>query len=130
MNRSTSRNVLWGVKAGLFFASFYSLFVLLLYAFRGEEPSESKGVSLLAVVVTYFIGGVLGGAIVGLLRPFTRERWGAIVVGMIAALPVVLGFSFAMYGSIATWEGSTWGGTLLTTVVLGTIGALAWWEPR
>jgi hypothetical protein len=117
------------VKVGLFFAGFYSLFVLLIYPFRGEEPSQSTGVGLVAIIVTYVIGGMLGGAIVGLLRPLMRERWGAILVGMIAALPVVLGFTFAMYGSMATWEGSTWGGTLLTAVVLGTIGAVAWWEP-
>lgn len=33
-------------------------------------------------------GGLIGGAVVGLLRPLTRWRWGAAAVGVVAALPV------------------------------------------
>jgi hypothetical protein len=75
------KNLRWGLGAGLFFACFFSAWVAVVYLFRGSAPFEARSVTLLSTVARYFGGGLLAGAIVGLLRSLTRWRLGAMAVG-------------------------------------------------
>lgn len=83
-----------GVCAGVgaLGATVLSLFVLGLFLVRGSDAFRENHTSLLAVIITYYIGLSLGGAIVGLLLPFTGTRVGKAAVGSLCAA--------CFYGSI------------------------------
>lgn len=72
------------------FAVVYSVVASVIFLVAGEQPEE-----LLAVVASYFGGGVVAGAIIGWLRPYSRTHLGSIVVGIVGAFPVFLGFAVA-----------------------------------
>jgi hypothetical protein len=110
-------NIRTGVIAGLVIASFYSLYVLLLYAIRGAAPFESSGVTLGGVIAAYYGGGLTAGAIVGILWPLLRWRLGATIVGIVAAFSVFLGIGLATEGYFDRWTTRTWE----TVIVLGTL---------
>ena len=94
--RRRVREILYrvGVCAGVgaLGATVLSLFVLGLFLVRGSDPFRENHTSLLAVIITYYIGLSLGGAIVGLLLPFTGTRVGKAAVGSLCAA--------CFYGSI------------------------------
>jgi len=89
-------NLRWGIGWGLAIATLFSVYVAALDATRGSAPFDRLGVSLGAVVALYMCGGFVSGAIVGALRPFGATRGGAILVGIIATLPVSAGALFVL----------------------------------
>ena len=88
-----ARMVGLGIVIGLVFAVVYSVVASVIFLVAGDQPEE-----LLAVVASYFGGGVVAGAIIGWLRPYSRTHVGSIVVGIIGAFPVFLGFAVADEG--------------------------------
>ncbi len=122
-------NLALGVVFGIGLATFYSLYVVGLYLFRGTAPFEANETTLGAVVAVYYFGGATGGAIAGLLLPLTTWRIGSTMVGMIAGLPVCFGVGFAIYGPLSQWDGSNLFGVIATAVLLGGFGGYAFWEP-
>lgn len=91
-----------------------------MYIFFGSDPFERNGVTLLSVVVTYVTIGVVGGGIVGILRPFTRHRLGAHAVGFIVGLLGAAGITVVLAGSPLTWEVPQWGS-------IAVVGSAAGW---
>jgi hypothetical protein len=81
-------HVLGSVAVALGVALLLALYVVALYLFRGAEPFAALGTTLTAVVLSYFVGAVLAGTVVGLLLPLVRWPWGAALVGFAAAMPV------------------------------------------
>jgi hypothetical protein len=83
------RNVRWGIGQGVAFAAIASVAVTLFEIPRWEIYRPH----IWLVVGSYFAAGISVGAVVGLLRQLTRWLIGAILVGIIAAVPfaVVLG---------------------------------------
>ena len=66
-----SENLEWGLWYGCAMAAAYSAIAILLFLLRGPKPFVHNGVSLLSTIAVYAIGGILGGFILGLLRPLT-----------------------------------------------------------
>jgi hypothetical protein len=93
-----TRRVLLGIVWGTSFASLYSAYVVVVATVSGSPAFAKDGVTLQGVVLTYFAGGVVAGAIVGVLLPLRRSFIGAIVIGIAAALPVIAGILFTMLG--------------------------------
>jgi hypothetical protein len=77
-----------GFVCGIGMACILSLYVLVLYLFRGPAPFQAYGTTLLNTVWAYFVGGAAAGVVVGLLHPVTRTAWGAALVGFVAGIPV------------------------------------------
>lgn len=122
---------MWGVGWGLAFALVYIAFVLLLYAVRGTVPFERHQVTLPGVIATYFAGALTAGTIVGMMRPLTATRLGAIVTGAIAAVPVYLGFGIAVDGWFTAWSADEWSTVWgLAPLMGGTLGYLQWKQSR
>ncbi len=88
----------WGVKAGWAFAGVLSAWVLILSLLQGSTRFEKLGVTTGTIIVTYFAAGTVAGGLVGLLRPLTRSRVGAVVVGALAGIIVYTAISVAMDG--------------------------------
>jgi hypothetical protein len=92
------RNLRWGAGWGLSLASLFSLYVFALSIIRGSAPFDRHGISPAEVIQAYLVGGVVAGALIGLLRPLTRWGWGAALLGLIASIPIVGLIGLALHG--------------------------------
>ena len=101
-------NLKWGVKGGLRFAVFYSLWIGLLFLIGGPETFGRLGVTVTRLMATYVAVGVLAGAMIGLLRPLTGNDFGAFVVGYLTAVPITAGFGICLNGWPSTWTTRRW----------------------
>jgi len=85
--------------------------------------STKLGVTLETVVMTYLMGGVVAGAIVGALLPLRRTAIGASFVGFVAAVPVWMGIFYAGgSGSPLRWDSSDWEGVVVISLAFGIAG--------
>lgn len=116
---------LWGV----WYAGCYSGIAVILYIVDGPRRFEANDVSLLQVLALYWIGGVLGGAILGLLRPLAHRRLGAMLVGSLVIYPSTAGVMTTMAGSPFAWSGRDFAGTVVVATLLGSFYAWWLWEP-
>ena len=73
---------------------------------------------LVAIIATYFAGGIAGGAVVGLLLPLAQRRIGAAVVGVLAILPIALMTQFATLG-LAPWHRNNAAVVVVGSLLLG-----------
>lgn len=85
-----------GITWGLCFVATYIVFVIGLFLLRGPGPFERSGTTLPKVVAAYAIGGLVGGAVFGILLPLGRTRVGAALLGLVVALPVMHVISLAV----------------------------------
>jgi hypothetical protein len=117
-----SGRVLKGMAWGLGMAMLYSAYAIVLATVSGPEPFDKLGVTLETVVMTYLLGGVVAGAIVGALLPLRRTAVGRSFVGFVAAVPVFIGIFYAMQGNPARWDSSDWEGVVVISVAFGIAG--------
>jgi hypothetical protein len=92
------QRILWGIKSGATFGLAFTALALLVFLLGGERPFQAHHTSFTNVVVTYLLGGIGSGIIVGVLRPLTRTKAGAGMVGFIAAIPVSVLVRIAIVG--------------------------------
>lgn len=78
-----------GIGWGWRFAAVYIVFVLGLFLLRGPGPFERSGTTLPMVIAAYTVAGLIGGGIFGILLPLGRTRFGAALLGLIVAVPVI-----------------------------------------
>ncbi len=84
---------------------------------------------MLAVAVgAYLFAAVVGGTLVGLLRPLTRWRAGSALLGVVACLLLSLGFLVAMHGAPSSWTRGNVVAGVLTALLYGTVFGSPWWE--
>jgi hypothetical protein len=107
---------------GLAVAVVISLYVLVLRGLSGPGPFERQGVTLLGVIAAYLGGGAVAGIVVGLLRPMTRWRWGAVSVGVLAAFGSAVAIGIAMEGHPALWGPDIWFGCTFAALFFGVVG--------
>lgn len=123
-------NIFWGLKWGLVFATGFSLIALAMTVLTGGEVINNQGVSLAASIALYWSGGVFGGIVLGLLRPLTRTRVGAALVGVIIMVPVELAIGLLLIGPISTWSRPEWVGLIFGAIFMGGAGGYLYWEPH
>lgn len=91
----------------------------------GQGTLRSRGVSILAAVLTYFCLATLGGITIGAIRTKVRSRAGAAAVGAVVAAVIQLLFMALIYPK-AFW----WPAALLAAGALApfgaVVGALEW----
>jgi hypothetical protein len=109
-------------------ATLYSLYVLVVYAFHGNEPLASNGVSLLGIIGAYYAGGITGGIVVGLLLPLAQWRAGATVIGIAAAFFVFLGIGVAVDGVHNLAKPSSYLDALVIATLVGGVAANMVWK--
>jgi hypothetical protein len=113
---------------GLMFATGFSLWVALLSVLRGSTDFAKYRLNLGQIIALYFAGGAVAGAIVGVLRPYTKHLIGAMLVGFIAAIPAVALAYGAMESSPLSWSGSDWIVVLISSAFLGPMMGLIRWN--
>ena len=112
-------NLVLGALAGVMVAVLISLVAVMMYVLRGPQMFERLGISLTSTIALYFVGGIIGGSLVGLLLPLATWRWGAVLVGIIAAMPVYLGAGVLLGEDLSI-------GIFLAIIVGGVVGYLTW----
>lgn len=113
------RRVLRGVAGGVGLATLYSIYVVVVAHTNGPEAFAKDGVTLETVVVTYLVGGTVSGAIVGALLPLRRNIVGAVFVGFVAAVPLIMGIFYSISGSPTRWQSSDWMGVFVISSAFG-----------
>lgn len=79
--------------------------------------------SVRQVIWFYLAAGLLGGTIVGLLRPLLRYKEGAMVAGFLAAIPAAVAFHYVRNG-----ESRSPGANLILALLLGPATGWAIWD--
>jgi hypothetical protein len=87
-----------GFLCGIGVACLLTLYVLVLYLFRGPAPFGVYGTTLLSTVWAYFVGGAAGGVVAGVLQPITRTALGAALVGFLTGVPVFWAVMISLHG--------------------------------
>ena len=114
VSKSTRDNLKWGVSHGLGIAALYAGLGLLRMLIRGISPFGPAGKVALAAITALVVVGLVAGTIVGLLRPHTRNPFGALLVGFLAAAPVVVLLEAVLVkGLPTTWANDDWAMTLI-----------------
>ena len=109
-------NVASGVLGGLAVAAVFSL-VMLAGPYRG---SFVYGGTPGTLIRAYFLAGLVGGPVFGVLRPLARSRLGAWLVGLVVALLVDRTIAATVEAPVR-W---TVGRVALAAAVIG--GAIGW----
>lgn len=102
------KDVQWGVRRGLAIASVYCVWVIGIYLISGAAAFEKQGTTLPRVLFLYATIGTVAGAIVGLLRPATRGKFGAYLVGWIVGVLIVTGIGISLEGLPQDWDFAVW----------------------
>lgn len=129
IRKNISRDLRWGAGWGLFGGVVWGVFAAVVIILRDGIPeSAPERVTPLTLLTLYPLGGIGAGLVVGLLRPFARERSGAMLVGMVAALPFAAGFMYLKSGSISGWGGAEWFAVIAGSMLLGAMGGYKLWD--
>ena len=116
------RNVRWGVAQGASFSAIACVVVTLFEIPQWHMYREHVWV----VVATYLGAGIGVGAVVGLLRPFTRHLIGAMVVGIVAAIPFAVALNLA--ASLPRVGPIDWKAVRFLALVCGPLGGFIRWK--
>jgi hypothetical protein len=90
-SRNLNEDLRIGVKVGLLLAASCSFFATVAYLANGREAFVARvHVGLPTALAVYFIGGLAGGLIIGLLRPLRSTAIGSFVIGTLSSIPLLL----------------------------------------
>jgi hypothetical protein len=104
----------------------FALVAAVAWLVVGPESTLQSGVRVRwdMLTVGYPLGAVLGGALLGLGRPCVRRRPVAVLVGVVALLPLSIVVSASLDGAHLAWGPRATVLAMLTAATLG--GGLGW----
>jgi hypothetical protein len=108
----------WGVLAG----GLFSVYALFLYTLQGGASLEQLGITLRDLIGLYVLGGLLVGILAGMMLPLTKRRSGAVLVGIVAALPFY-------FGVVVMLGQDDWYSGVISALLVGGGSGFVWWEP-
>lgn len=120
------RDLKWGVAWGAFVGLIYTAMAGGIIALRGGMPDDSPPVML--ILSLYVVAGVLGGAILGIARPWVTTRRRAMMLGPLIVAPVCCGFIMLGYGTPLQWDGPGWFAAVAGSIILGLMGGHVGWQ--
>ena len=106
------------VGIGWFVATAYCAIALVTLLLKGPQPAvlAAHAGLILGLLLTYVVGFLLAGLIVGLVYPLTRNFAGRVFVAILALLPISTGFGIR----VLIMEGAprAWGHDFIKPVLL------------
>lgn len=127
-DRAVGRDMIWGMKWGLVMGLIYTLFAsVVVFAKEFQDSAVSQHVEIPLLLAAYPVTGVMAGLIVGLFRPLLVSRTGAVIVGVMAAVPVTLAFVRLVRGPLSGLATPEWIGAGGAAILLGSMGGYIWW---
>jgi hypothetical protein len=118
----------WGIRLDLLMGAIYSALAVLIYAFSGSGRFDSTGISVGALFLLYFLGGMAAGVVLGSFRSALEERNSAFVVAALASLPISLEMTVLLTGKISNWSMREWTTTALMSLLLAAMGISVLWN--
>jgi len=120
-------NFLTGIGLGLFVATGLTAWITLLRLRVGTGPFERLDTTYSATVALYYGGGLVGGAIIGVLLPLNRSPWGAALLGMLGVFPLYFGVALTNSSVASAFTlHNVADSAFLAFLVGGTVGIWAW----
>ncbi len=123
---SILKNLKWGLRWGLTMAVGFTVIALFASIGRYLDPSAASEPSLASLVGFYFIAGICGGLLLGLLRPIAKHKTGALFIGTaVVALYLAL-LDYLFYAATDGWRqvdtilvvlGALFGGPAATLII-------------
>lgn len=124
-------NIRWGLSLGLIFTAIFCAYVCVLSIARRSTRFDAYGTTLWGIMAVYLTGGVLGGTLLGVLRPFTKRRMGAIFAGVAVLIPLFTAIWATVAGPSAAWRSDALEGILFCSASLGAfLGNYIWMRER
>lgn len=132
MNRSQTSlrsDIVSGIKLGSYFATLMTVYVIVARTFFESQALERYGLSVVQLILLYYGGGILVGALSGLLRPLSATLGGSMLTGFLLWIPITF---IAATALAASSERYALGNrlvpfTLIRSAILGPLfGAIAW----
>lgn len=120
------KNVRWGITWGISLAGVFSAYVCTLALIHRSVRFDAYGTTVWLVVLCYIASGVIGGLVLGILRPITTILAGAIITGIASAVPFFIAVWVASDGLPRHWKPGSVEGIVLFSVILG--GGLGAWR--
>jgi hypothetical protein len=96
--RNLGTDLAWGAKRGALLGLVFCAVLGVAIMVRGRA-AYGEG-SFLRLIVATIAFGILGGLSVGLVRPFTRRYWGALIIGFLGGA-FTMAFCFVLIFGIA-----------------------------
>ena len=124
MGNHVRQNLRWALSWAGWLAAAFSAWVVLASLARGSFQWPEYHATTWKIILSYWVAALLGGGLVGLLRPVTQFRFGAFLVGWIAGT-LVYG-SVAVAGGFAK-EAPLWLAAIPGLIVGGGL-ALVWFD--
>lgn len=126
---STLHRVWVGMRIGVIAAAFLSVLAIVVFVIEGPSP-ENVGVRIWDLIALYGSGGLIAGGIAGLLAPATRHWAGAMLIGVIAAIPVAA-LSLITLNGMAQWTRTDTEVMLAWSVIMGSlVGLVVWYNAK
>ena len=122
------KDLRWGVAWGLAYAVAFCLIAAIIALANGSTYLGKDNLSLAQVSSLYLIGGLIAGALVGALRKYTDHALGAMMVGLVAAIAVLMVFQISSEGSPAKWRTGDWFDIFIGSLLVGPAAALIRWK--
>lgn len=116
----------------MYYASGFAVIALAAAALRmivGPGSFERRLIDSLAAMGVYFLGGVTGGVIVGMLRRWLSSWIGAMVVGALATIPASFGLGVFMFG-VSNWTTAKAVFCVVFGIGWGSIMSVVLWSSR
>jgi hypothetical protein len=98
----------WGIQLGAFAAAFVTALAAVAVAVQGTAGLTRIGLSFGGLIALYAFGGVVGGAVLGALRPWIRWMAPAVGIVAIAFVPFSLAMGVLLNGWITSWDRGEW----------------------
>jgi hypothetical protein len=96
--RNLGTDLAWGAKRGALLGFVFCVVLGVAIIVRGR--AAYGGASFLRLITAPIAFGILGGLSVGLVRPFTKRYWGALIVGFLGGA-LTMAFCFVLIFGIA-----------------------------
>ena len=116
--RPPAERIRWGVSYGVFFGLIYTAIAVAMWIMM-PVGQDAPALELAAIIAIYVLGGVVAGAIVGLMLPLARSRLGAAGVGAVAMFPIAMAVIGMRAGPVWTWGSVEWWSIIISALVLG-----------
>ena len=101
--RAIVERMVMGAKAGALLGVLYCGIATVSFVVRGTAATAAMGVGLPSLFAAYLIGGPASGAVAAILFPLGRTLAGALVVGFVSIIPLILGGRIVLRG-LARWD--------------------------
>ena len=132
MKPTYKRDIGGGAKAGLAFGAAFTGWATFVFIMHGDAAFANHHLTYASTIGLYLGGGLVSGAIVGALKPLARYDIGVAVIGVVAAIPALLGFTIATQGvsAFAKWDKQDVYFFVIGVLLFGLVGALIYLDYR